>query len=175
MFVLTPQEREEDWLSAISLYLKGGVPGRAAQVLMSVHGQSWDSALVDSILASLARADLHERAGELYEHLARYGEALASYRRGRSYKRALDLARREFPTEVNTISEEYGDYLVSVKQMDAAINYFMDCGASLKAINAAMECRHFSKAASIIDALVRMGLRDLDEGSKGQGGLDRTT
>lgn len=31
------KEREEDWMGAISLYLKGGLPARAAQVCEGLH------------------------------------------------------------------------------------------------------------------------------------------
>ncbi len=67
---------------------------------MSVQNVNWDPALLDSILTSLAKAGLYERAGELYEHMARSGEAMQSYRRGHAYRKAIDLARREFPSEV---------------------------------------------------------------------------
>lgn len=67
---------------------------------MSVHNVNWDPALLDSILASLAKAGLYERAGELYEHMSRSSEAMQSYRRGHAYRKAIDLARREFPAEV---------------------------------------------------------------------------
>lgn len=96
------KEREGDYLAAIGLYLKGGLPGRAAQVVMSVHNVSWDPALMDSILASLAKAGLYERAGEMYENMGRSTEAMQSYRRGHAYRKAIDLARREFPAEVRT-------------------------------------------------------------------------
>ncbi|EFJ49307.1 intraflagellar protein IFT172 [Volvox carteri f. nagariensis] len=147
------KEREGDYLAAIGLYLKGGLPGRAAQVVMSVHNLSWDPALLDSILASLAKAGLYERAGELYEHMGRSTEAMQSYRRGHAYRKAIDLARREFPAEVITIEEEWGDWLVTQKQMDAAINHFIESGATLKAIKAAIDCRQFAKAAGIIEVL----------------------
>jgi hypothetical protein len=35
--------------------------------------------------------------------------------------------------------------------MDGAINHFIEAGRSLKAIEAAIQCRQFSKAAAIID------------------------
>ena len=38
--------------------------------------------------------------------------------------------------------------------MDAAINHFIESGATIKAIKAAIECRQFAKAAGIIDVLV---------------------
>lgn len=114
---------------------------------------SHDPALIDSILTSLSKAGLFERAGELYEHLGRGGEALSAYRKGHAYRKAIDLARREFPSEVIAVEEEWGDWLFGQKQMDAAINHFIEAGKSTKAIEAAIQCRQFSKAAGIIDYL----------------------
>ncbi|MEW5300130.1 MAG: hypothetical protein WDW38_002966 [Sanguina aurantia] len=146
------KEREEDWMGAISLYLKGGLPARAAQVVMGVN-LSWDNALLDSILSALAKAGLYERAGELLEHLGRSPEALTSFRRGHAYRKAIDLARREFQGSVIQIEEEWGDWLMGQKQMDGAINHFIEAGQSLKAIEAAIGCRQFAKAAGIIEYL----------------------
>ncbi len=56
--------------------------------------------------------------------------------------------------QVIIIEEEWGDWLVTQKQMDAAINHFIESGATIKAIKAAIECRQFSKAAGIIEVLV---------------------
>ena len=67
------------------------------------------------------------------------------------HRKAIDLARREFPAEVIRVEEDWGDWLMTQKQMDAAINHFIEAGRSLKAIEAAIQCRQFSKAAGIID------------------------
>ena len=54
------------------------------------------------------------------------------------------------------MEEEWGDWLVTQKQMDAAINHFIEAGKGAKAIEAAIQCRQFTKAAGIIDHLVRL-------------------
>ncbi len=193
---------------------------------MSYH-VSHDPALLESILSSLGKAGLYERAGELHEYLGRSQvrrpafsgwprehfsrstrgppaalrvrlapcvpqEALAAYRRGHAYRKAIDLARREFPASVIEIEEEWGDWLMGQKAMDAAINHFIgersardavppssavrsraercvdrrvdrvaEAGRSLKAIEAAIQCRQFSKAAGIIDYLDHSQVRGL--------------
>jgi hypothetical protein len=40
-------------------------------------------------------------------------------------RKAIDLARRQFPAAVIQIEEEWGDWLMSQKAMDAAINHFI--------------------------------------------------
>eukprot|EP00878_Enallax_costatus_P040062 GHUV01046039.1.p1 GENE.GHUV01046039.1~~GHUV01046039.1.p1 ORF type:complete len:267 (+),score=86.37 GHUV01046039.1:352-1152(+) len=137
---------------AISLYLKGGLPAKAAQVIIS-HPGTYDNTLLDSIAAALSKAGLHERCGDLYQHLGRAQEALQSFKRGHAYRKAVELARQISPASVVTLEEEWGDWLASQKQMDAAINHFIEAGSTLKAIEAAIAARQFTKAAGIVDFL----------------------
>ena len=41
---------------------------------------------------------------------------------------AVELARYAFPSEVVQLEEEWGDHLVTLKQLDAAINHFIEAG-----------------------------------------------
>lgn len=41
---------------------------------------------------------------------------------------AVELARLAFPGEVVKLENSWGDYLVQQKQMDAAINHFIEAG-----------------------------------------------
>lgn len=41
---------------------------------------------------------------------------------------AVELARYAFPSEVVKLEEEWGDYLVSQKQLDTAINHYIEAG-----------------------------------------------
>ena len=41
---------------------------------------------------------------------------------------AVELARHAFPQEVVRLEELWGDYLVGQKQLDAAINHFIEAG-----------------------------------------------
>ncbi|CAD7702008.1 unnamed protein product [Ostreobium quekettii] len=146
------REAEGDYLTAISLYLKGCLPARAAEVVLA-HDAAYDPPLLDSICSALAKAGLHEKAGDLYAHLRRYEEARDAYCRGCAYRKAVELARHEFPAEVIVLEEEWGDWLMGVKQLDAAINHYIEAGQSVKAVEAALECRQFAKAAGIIEFL----------------------
>lgn len=51
-----------------------------------------------------------------------------AYRKGKTYRRAVELARGSFPQEVIRLEEEWGDNLVLHKQMDAAINHYIEAG-----------------------------------------------
>jgi len=58
---------------------------------------------------------MHEKAGEFFEKLDILQRALDSYVRGWSFRKAIDLAKRAFPSLVVNLEEEWGDYHVSQK------------------------------------------------------------
>jgi intraflagellar transport protein 172 len=60
------------------------------------------------------------------------------------------LARRCAPSEVVRLEAEWGDYLVSQKLYDTAINHFIEAGESLKAVDAAIHSRQWKKAVEIL-------------------------
>ena len=63
----------------------------------------------------------------------------------------MDLARHAFPAEVVRLEEEFGDHLVAQKQLDAAINHFIEAGATTKAAEAAINSRQWAKAVQILE------------------------
>lgn len=154
------KEREGDYIGAISLYMKAGLPARAARLAASREELMSNSELISRIAAALIKADLHERAGELYEKIKDHQRAMECYKKGKDYRRAVDLARYAFPSDVVKLEEEYGDYLVSQKQLDAAINHYIEAGATSKAVEAAIGSRQWAKAVQILE------LQDSDMASR---------
>eukprot|EP00051_Salpingoeca_urceolata_P019102 m.274557 g.274557 ORF g.274557 m.274557 type:complete len:1824 (+) comp19348_c0_seq8:278-5749(+) len=145
------KEAEGDLQGALSLYMKAGLPARAA-LLVSQHeelSQSPDT--VERVTSALLKAGLYDRAGELYEKVRMNQRALDAYKKGKAYRKAIDLCRAAFPNEVVPLEEEYGDYLVEQKQMDAAINHYIEAGCSIKAIEAALDSRQWAKAAQVVE------------------------
>ena len=55
------KEKEGDYISAISLYMKAGLPARAARLAASREELMSNSELIQRIAAALIKADLHER------------------------------------------------------------------------------------------------------------------
>ena len=104
------KEREGDHLGAIRFYLRGGLPGRAAAVVIANHARStdFDRSLVEEIAAALKRGDMYERAGELLDAFDRPEEAKEAFIRGHSYRRALELCRRggSSAEEVRSLEEK---------------------------------------------------------------------
>ena len=54
------------------------------------------------------------------------------------------------------LEEQWGDYLVDMKQRDAAINHYIEAGANCysKAIEAALDARMWQKAVQLVDDTV---------------------
>ena len=144
--------REGEHLEAIELYMKGGMPGRAASVIID-NNISQPVQLLDSVATALARAGMHDKAGDFYERLDELQRALESYVRGNAFRKAVELARRCFPGRVVELQEQWGDYLVSQKQIDMAINHYIEAKVYQKAIEAALSARQFSKALQLVDAI----------------------
>jgi len=97
---------------------------------------------------------MYEKAGAFFEKLDDSHRAMEAYRRGQAYARAVDLSRRAFQgRDVVELEEQWGDYLVSRKNPDAAVNHYTEAGAYIKAIEAAIACRQWAKASQIVETL----------------------
>ncbi|MEQ2313666.1 hypothetical protein AMECASPLE_004402, partial [Ameca splendens] len=145
------KESEGDFQAAIKLYLKAGLPAKAARLAISCPEISSSTETVSRIAASLIKGELYDRAGDLYEKARNNQRALECYCKGGAFRKAVELARVAFPAEVVKLEEAWGDYLVQQKQMDAAINHFIEAGCSLKAIEAAIAARQWKKAVHILE------------------------
>ncbi|CAG9326113.1 unnamed protein product [Blepharisma stoltei] len=140
--------RDGDYPGAISLYLKGKLPARAAALVSKYNINNSD--IMEKIASALQAAEMHEKAGEFFEKLDMPDKALESYVKGNAYRKAVDLARRNYPTYIAKLEEKWGDYLVSQKQMDASVNHFIEAGAYQKAIEAAINARQWTKAVQLL-------------------------
>uniref|UniRef100_A0A9J8AZH0 Intraflagellar transport 172 n=1 Tax=Cyprinus carpio carpio TaxID=630221 RepID=A0A9J8AZH0_CYPCA len=145
------KENEGDFIGAVNLYLKAGLPAKAAWLAMSRDELLSSHDIISRITAALIKGEFYERAGDLFERTRNNQKALECYRKGNAFKKAVDLARVAFPAEVVKLEEVWGDYLVQQKQMDAAINHYIEAGCSTKAIEAAIAARQWKKALHILE------------------------
>ncbi|XP_073712376.1 intraflagellar transport protein 172 homolog [Misgurnus anguillicaudatus] len=145
------KESEGDVAGAVNLYLKAGLPAKAAWLAMSRDELLSNHDIMSRITAALIKGEFYERAGDLFERIKNNQRALDCYRKGNAFKKAVDLARVTFPAEVVKLEETWGDYLVQQKQMDAAINHYIEAGRSTKAIEAAIAARQWKKALHILE------------------------
>lgn len=142
------KEKDGDYKEAINLYLKGKLPARAAAVVNKFNITT--NEIMERVASALEAAEMFEKSGEFFEKLNLHEKALEAYVRGSSYRKALDLARRSFPKYVKKLEEKWGDYLVSIKQMEASINHFIEADAYQKAIEAAINARLWTKAVQFL-------------------------
>ena len=146
------KEQECDFQQAINLYLKGGMPAKAASVIIDNNIQQPVN-LLESVVNALIRAGMHDIAGDFYEMLNDLQKALDSYVRGHAFRKAVELARRSFPGMVVELQEQWGDHLVSQKQIDMAINHYIEAKVFDKAIEAALNARQYGRALQLVDAV----------------------
>ncbi|XP_062065144.1 intraflagellar transport protein 172 homolog [Lepus europaeus] len=145
------QESQGDGLAAISLYLKAGLPAKAARLVLTREELLANTELVERITTALTKGELYERAGDLFEKIRNPQRALECYCKGNAFVKAVELARLAFPGEVVRLEEAWGDHLVQQKQLDAAINHYIEARCSIKAIEAALGARQWKKAIYILD------------------------
>merc|ERR1719181_348821 len=144
------QEQEGDYVRAIELYLRGGMAAKAASVVTR-HNGNYSQELLQKVVSGLQSSGMHDRAGELYERMGQVAPAMDAYRKGHAYRQAIELAKHQQPALVVRLEEEWGDWLVSQHQVDAAINHYIEAGCSTKAIDAAMSARQWHKAEQLLD------------------------
>uniref|UniRef100_A0A8C8H5U9 Uncharacterized protein n=1 Tax=Oncorhynchus tshawytscha TaxID=74940 RepID=A0A8C8H5U9_ONCTS len=142
------KEGEEDFMGVVNLYLKVGLPVKAARFgheeLVS------NSDILSRIAAALIKGEFYERGGDLFEKIRNHQRVLDCYHKGHTFRKVVELARVSFPTDVVKLEEDWVDYLVQQKQMDAAINHYIEAGCSSKTIEAAVGARQW-KAVHILE------------------------
>lgn len=143
---------EGDYFSAISLYLKGGVPMKAANLLPH-SGLEHNLEIIERIASSLFACGQYDKAGELFQRANLIDKAMDSYKKGHAFGAAVDLARISYPEQVIKLEEQWGDYLASNRQLDASINHFIESGNMIKAIDAAIGSKQWKKAVSILESV----------------------
>ncbi|XP_023169799.2 intraflagellar transport protein 172 homolog [Drosophila hydei] len=146
-------EDEGELQQAMALFLKANKPARAARLALKTPQLLQDEQLMLQVTEGLVHCELYELAGDIANRLSRPEAALALYRKGGAYARALELARVVSPQEVTSLEEQWGDWLVSRKQLDASINHYIEAGATQKALEAAVGAKQWRKAVQIAKVL----------------------
>ncbi|KPI84420.1 hypothetical protein ABL78_6527 [Leptomonas seymouri] len=145
------RESDGKFIDAINLYVRGGTPARAAQVV-SANNLKPEQQLLEAIAAALFKAQVFEAAGDFFDKLHMTDRAIDAYKRGHAFSRAVEYAKAAAPNQVVALEEAWGDYLVTHKHVDQAINHYNEAGKYAKAVKAALDSRQWSKAATILEA-----------------------
>jgi intraflagellar transport protein 172 len=144
------RESEGQYAEAIDLYLRSGLPVRAANVITEFNVKVPDST-EEKIVNALINAELFEKAGEYYERKGNAQKALECYVKGNVYDKAVDLARTKNSPHVTKLLEKWGDFLVSQNQRETAINHYIEAGAIKKAISTSISARKWTKAIELLE------------------------
>ncbi|XQJ26776.1 intraflagellar transport protein 172, putative [Leishmania guyanensis] len=151
------REKDGKFIDAINLYLRGGTPARAAQVV-SANNLKPEQQLLEAIAAALFKAQVFEAAGDFFDKLHMTDRAIDAYKRGHAFSRAVDYAKTAAPQQVVPLEEAWGDYLVSQKHVDQAINHYNEAGKYGKAVKAALDSRQWAKAAALLETQRNSGV-----------------
>ena len=146
------KEQEGHYTEAIDLYLKGGYPVKAGNVIKN-YNVKFDKDLIEQIITALLNVGIFEKAGELLEILGQYKRALEAFQEAKSYSKAVELSKKHLPKQVDKLEEEWGDWLMSQKQLESAIMHFIDAGSRTKAIEAAIGARKWEKAIELANSI----------------------
>ncbi|KAG6623993.1 intraflagellar transport protein 172 [Phytophthora cinnamomi] len=145
--------KDGDYASAVSLYLKGGLPAKAAQLLNQRNLGRDHKQLLETVADALYSAGMFEKAGDQFEKMEQESRALAAFIKANAFRKAVELSRKHFPDKVLRLEEAWGDYLVSQKQMDMAINHYIEGNVPTKAVEAALNSRQWAKASQLVENL----------------------
>jgi intraflagellar transport protein 172 len=107
---------------------------------------------LEKIAAALISSSMLEKAGDFYEKMNISDRALDCYIKGKAFRKAVDLARREFQSHVVELEEQWGDWLVSQKQVDQSIEHYVQASNFNKAIEAALQARKWNRAVQLVSA-----------------------
>jgi len=144
------KEGDGDFISAIDLYLKGGYPAKAANLVKAYSNYKFDNNVLERIIITLKDVGINEKVGELLEIMGHYQRSLDAYKEAKCYSKAVEIAKKYLPNRTELLEEEWGDYLFEQKHFESAIIHFLESGAKEKAIEAAISARKWEKATELI-------------------------
>ena len=143
------KEQEGELILAVDLYLKGGLPALAANVVFN-YDTAFPQDILERIANSLSNSGMQERAGEFYEQMDQLQKALDCYCKGNAFSKAIELAKRSDPRLMQSLEEKWGDYLVQQRQTEQSIPHFIEANCFQKAIEAAINSRQWNKASQLL-------------------------
>ena len=153
-------EGEGDLQRSINLYIQAGMGAKAAQLFLHHRDASHHMMLIDSIVSSCQRAKRFDKAGELFEFQFQHMRseeflqaAYENYVKGHAYRQAVELAKREKPEWVKDTEERWGDWLVEDRQLEAAVNHYLEARCVEKVIDTALKARLWNHAQQLLEEM----------------------
>ena len=145
------KEHDGDFMAAIKLYIQGGYPAKAANLVKAYENQAkFDNATLEKIITNLNQVGIYEKAGELLETMGHSQRSLDAYRQAKCFSKAVEIAKKYIPTRVEKLEEEWGDYLFDQKNYENAIVHYIEAGSKERAIEASIQARKWEKAIELV-------------------------
>ena len=139
-------------MTAIDLYIQGGYPAKAANLVKNYYNQTnFDKTVLEKIIANLNQVGIYEKSGELLEIIGHHQRALDAYRQAKCFSKAVEVAKRNKIKNIEKLEEEWGEYLSEQKNYESAIIHFIEAGAHEKAVEAAIQARKWEKAIELVN------------------------
>ncbi len=88
------KEHEGDFNTAISLYIKGGYPAKAANLVKSYDVSKFELPILENIVKNLMKVGVFEKAGELLEAMGHYQRSLEAYQQSKCYSKTVEIAKK---------------------------------------------------------------------------------
>lgn len=144
------KEREGDPITAINLYIQGGYPAKAANLVKMYDASKFESHILENIIKSLKQVGIHEKEGELLEIMGHYQRSIDAYRESKCFSKAVEISKKYLPNRTERLEEEWGEYLFATKQFEPAIIHFLEAGSPERSIEAAIQARKWEKAIELV-------------------------
>ncbi|XP_055351104.1 intraflagellar transport protein 172 homolog isoform X2 [Paramacrobiotus metropolitanus] len=109
--------------------------------------------LLDQLVPVLRKSGLWEMVGRVSELRGEVDAALEAYRKGHIYEHAIEYARQHRPEDVVPLETECARYLVGIRKWQDAISHFIEANMNVEALEAAIHCLDFKKAAEILSVV----------------------
>ena len=146
------KEHDGDFMTAIDLYIQGGYPAKAANLVKNYYNQTnFNKDILEKIISNLNQVGIYEKSGELLEIMGHHTRALDSYRQAKCFAKAVEVARKNKMKNIEKLEEEWGEYLYEQKSYENAIIHFIEAGAHEKAIEASIQARKWEKAIELVN------------------------
>ncbi|KAL0239036.1 hypothetical protein PCE1_004727 [Barthelona sp. PCE] len=148
---------EGDFPSAINHFIRGGLPARAANLIiekqLSLPGQ-----MTTLVVQKLVASSLYEAAGRLFEFLGNTDQAIQNYVQGKRYVDALRLVSEMDRTErteklIRKLKLKQADILLHQGDLTGAARFFLEGGDLEKAIDAFVEAEAWSKVFDLLERI----------------------
>ena len=146
------KEHDGDFVTAIDLYIQGGYPAKAANLVKNYGNQAkFDNATLEKIITNLNQVGIYEKAGELLEIMGHTQRSLDAYRQAKCFSKAVEIAKKYLPLRVEKLEEEWGDYLSEQKNYESAIVHYIEANAKERAVEASIQARKWEKAIELVN------------------------